>query len=67
MSRKWLITGASRGFGRHLAEAVLEFGDDLVATARRPEQLDDLVARATASGYGQSRWTSPTPLEPPAR
>ena len=45
MSRTWLITGASRGFGRHLAEAVLEFGDDLVATARRPEQLDDLVAR----------------------
>src|SRR5260370_27291722 len=45
MSRIWLITGASRGFGRHLAEAVLEFGDDLVAPARRPEQLDDLVAR----------------------
>jgi NAD(P)-dependent dehydrogenase (short-subunit alcohol dehydrogenase family) len=45
MSRTWLITGASRGFGRHLAEAVLEFGDDLVATARRPVQLDDLVAR----------------------
>ena len=45
MSRTWLITGASRGFGRHLAEAVLEFGDDLVATARRPEQLDDLAAR----------------------
>src|SRR5258708_13565290 len=45
MSRTWLSSGASRGFGRHLAEAVLEFGDDLVATARRPEQLDDLVAR----------------------
>ena len=45
MPRTWLITGASRGFGRHLAEAVLEFGDDLVATARRPEQLDDLAAR----------------------
>ena len=24
MARTWLITGASRGFGRHLAEAVLE-------------------------------------------
>ena len=45
MSRTWLITGASRGFGRRLAEAVLEVGDDLVATARRPEQLDDLAAR----------------------
>lgn len=43
MSRTWLITGASRGFGRALAEAVLEAGDRLVATARRPEQLDPLV------------------------
>lgn len=48
MTRTWLITGASRGFGRRLAEAVLESGDQLVATARRPEQLDDLVSR-----YGQ--------------
>jgi NAD(P)-dependent dehydrogenase (short-subunit alcohol dehydrogenase family) len=45
MSRTWLITGASRGFGRRLAEAVLEAGDDVVATARRPQQLDDLAAR----------------------
>ena len=45
MVRTWLITGASRGFGRHLTEAVLEAGDQVVATARRPEQLDDLVAR----------------------
>ncbi|KOG62494.1 MULTISPECIES: oxidoreductase [Streptomyces] len=43
MSRTWLITGASRGFGRALAEAVLEAGDRLVATARRPEQLEPLV------------------------
>ncbi|WLW58174.1 oxidoreductase [Streptomyces sp. YU58] len=45
MSTTWLITGASRGFGRALAEAVLETGDRLVATARRPEQLADLVSR----------------------
>jgi len=45
MSRVWLITGSSRGFGRRLAEAVLEHGDRLVATARHPEQLGDLVAR----------------------
>jgi NAD(P)-dependent dehydrogenase (short-subunit alcohol dehydrogenase family) len=43
MIKTWLITGASRGFGRQLALAVLEAGDQLVATARRPEQLDDLV------------------------
>jgi len=45
MSRTWLITGASRGFGRRLAEAVLEGGEQVVATARRPEQLADLVGR----------------------
>ena len=44
-SRVWLITGSARGFGRYLAEAVLEHGDRLVATARRPEQLSDLVKR----------------------
>ncbi|GLY85208.1 oxidoreductase [Actinoallomurus iriomotensis] len=45
MARTWLITGASRGFGRRLTEAVLEAGDQVVATARRPEQLHDLSAR----------------------
>lgn len=41
----WLITGSSRGLGRALAEAVLTAGDKLVATARKPEQLADLVER----------------------
>lgn len=45
MSKVWLITGSSRGFGRSLAQAVLENGDQLVATARKPEQLADLVTR----------------------
>ncbi|MFJ2954608.1 SDR family NAD(P)-dependent oxidoreductase [Streptomyces sp. NBC_00669] len=39
----WFITGSSRGFGRQLALAALAAGDNVVATARRPEQLDDLV------------------------
>ena len=43
MSRTWLITGSSRGLGRELAAAVLEHGDRLVATARRPKDLDGLV------------------------
>ena len=42
--RVWLITGASSGFGRALAEAALAAGDTVVATARRPEDLDGLVA-----------------------
>ncbi len=45
ISKVWLITGSSRGFGRSLAEAVLEHGDRLVATARHPEQVSDLVTR----------------------
>jgi NAD(P)-dependent dehydrogenase (short-subunit alcohol dehydrogenase family) len=45
MPRTWFITGSSRGLGRELAEAVLEAGDQLVATARNPEQLADLVAQ----------------------
>ena len=44
-SRVWLITGSSSGFGRSLAEAALERGDRVAATARRPESLDELVAR----------------------
>ena len=43
MNRTWLITGSSRGFGLELAKAVLEAGDNLVATARHPAQLDELV------------------------
>ena len=43
--RVWLVTGASSGFGRSITEAVVvEAGDVVVATARRPAALDDLVA-----------------------
>ncbi|WP_338692878.1 SDR family NAD(P)-dependent oxidoreductase [Streptomyces sp. Q6] len=43
MSKTWLITGSSRGLGRAIAEAVLETGDNVVATARRTETLNDLA------------------------
>jgi NAD(P)-dependent dehydrogenase (short-subunit alcohol dehydrogenase family) len=45
MSQVWLITGSSRGIGRALSEAVLAAGHRLVATARNPKQLSDLVER----------------------
>jgi NAD(P)-dependent dehydrogenase (short-subunit alcohol dehydrogenase family) len=45
MSQVWLITGSSRGLGRALAETVLAAGHKLVATARDPKQLADLVER----------------------
>ncbi|MFD1082683.1 oxidoreductase [Micromonospora andamanensis] len=41
--RVWLITGASAGFGRDLVLAALAAGDRVMATARRPRQLDDLI------------------------
>src|SRR5438309_3407337 len=45
MAKTWLITGSSRGFGWELTKAALERGDRVVATARRPEQLDELVPK----------------------
>jgi len=44
--RVWFITGASTGFGRELAKQVLERGDRVVATARKPEQLASLTESA---------------------
>jgi len=41
----WFITGTSRGLGRVWAEAALERGDRVVATARDISTLDDLAAR----------------------
>jgi NAD(P)-dependent dehydrogenase (short-subunit alcohol dehydrogenase family) len=42
-TKVWLITGSSTGFGRSLAEAALKHGNRLIATARKPEQLQALV------------------------
>lgn len=43
MSKIILITGASRGFGKIWAKALLERGDKVAATARNTEDLNDLV------------------------
>ncbi|MFJ6088458.1 SDR family NAD(P)-dependent oxidoreductase [Streptomyces sp. NPDC092369] len=45
MSKVWFVTGSSRGLGRAIVTAALEAGDRVVATARKPAQLDDLAAR----------------------
>lgn len=44
-NKVWFITGTSSGFGRILAEEVLAKGDRVVATARKPEVLQDLVEK----------------------
>lgn len=45
----WFITGASRGFGRVWAEAALDRGDKVVATARSADSLAGL-----AKAYGSA-------------
>jgi NAD(P)-dependent dehydrogenase (short-subunit alcohol dehydrogenase family) len=45
MSRVWLITGSGSGLGRAIAEAALEAGHRVMATARDPGQVSDLLAR----------------------
>ena len=45
MSKVWLVTGSASGLGREIAEAVLGSGDRLLATARDPQRLNDLVER----------------------
>jgi NAD(P)-dependent dehydrogenase (short-subunit alcohol dehydrogenase family) len=37
--KTWSITGASRGFGLLIAKLALERGDNVVATARKPEAV----------------------------
>jgi NAD(P)-dependent dehydrogenase (short-subunit alcohol dehydrogenase family) len=54
MSKVWLVTGSASGLGRDIAEAVLASGDRLVATARDPHRLEDLVNK-----YGDQIRTAP--------
>jgi NAD(P)-dependent dehydrogenase (short-subunit alcohol dehydrogenase family) len=46
MSQVFFITGSSRGLGRAIAVAALDAGHRVVATARDPETLRELVATA---------------------
>ena len=45
MAKTIFITGASRGFGKLWAEALLQRGDKVIATARDLRTLDDLVSK----------------------
>jgi len=42
-SQVWFITGSSRGLGRALVRAVLDAGHRVVATARTPSDLEEVV------------------------
>ena len=49
MSKVWFITGTSKGFGRVWAEAALERGDRVAATARNADTLDAARRAPTAT------------------
>ncbi len=42
--RTWFITGTNRGFGRLLTEYLLQNGERVAATTRKPHELDDLLS-----------------------
>lgn len=54
MKTTWLVTGSSSGIGKALVEQLLERGDRVAATLRKPEALDALKAR-----YPEQLWLAP--------
>lgn len=53
MNRTWLITGSSSGIGLAVVEQLLERGDRVAATLRKPDALSHLKER-----YGEQLWTA---------
>ena len=53
-SKTWLITGASSGFGRALAEHVLRQGDKVALVARRHALLESIAALAPERALAQA-------------
>lgn len=43
MSRTWLITGVSSGFGYEMTKQLLEKGDTVVGTVRSTEKVKELM------------------------
>ena len=54
MGKTWLITGASLGFGRLMAERLLSRDDRVVATVRHEDSLADLQ-----NDHGDRLWPQP--------
>src|SRR5215208_41880 len=50
-TRAAIVTGASRGIGRAIAQALAEEGHALTITARKPESLEDTAATFRDKGY----------------
>ncbi|MFB8004165.1 SDR family NAD(P)-dependent oxidoreductase [Nocardia sp. NPDC056000] len=48
-TQTWIITGASKGFGRALADAALATGDNVVAAVRNPDSMAVMAAEYPGS------------------
>lgn len=53
MNKTWLVTGSSSGIGLAVVEQLLERGDRVAATLRKPDALNHLKER-----YGEQLWTA---------
>ncbi|MEZ0091830.1 SDR family oxidoreductase [Streptacidiphilus sp. EB129] len=54
MSRRtWFITGISSGFGREMTQQLLEGGDRVAGTVRKPDAIADLKKK-----YGDQLWVA---------
>ena len=45
MSRTWLITGVSSGFGNEMTKQLLEKGDTVIGTVRNTKKVEELIAK----------------------
>ena len=52
MQNVWMITGASGGLGKGIAEAALRRGDAVALTSRSPEKLNAMVAEFPKQAMG---------------
>jgi NAD(P)-dependent dehydrogenase (short-subunit alcohol dehydrogenase family) len=51
--RTWFITGISSGFGREMTQQLLEGGDRVAGTVRKPDAIADLKKK-----YGDQLWVA---------
>lgn len=54
MNRTILISGATSGFGKAIAEKFSSAGDNVIITGRRQERLDELAKAINARGKGKA-------------
>ena len=62
-----LVTGASRGIGRAIAEGLADAGADLVLAARSADALADLAGTIERKGRrARRRWSRTSGIFPPS-